>query len=360
MTNIAAECDDVSGVDSLEEIDLSYASAVADKARALMAQYSIPATPNNFATWFQYSLGTWREFNKTIDIIVSSKRPFDAVVNRSLYAAYLKLSGQSENASAAGRLQTIMQNAKGFLSAAIGENRAHLRALGGVAEAATSTTEPLVIIATLVDELSSAVSRASKLEDKLVNSAQELNEIRFSLYQAEQRAQTDALTGLANRHALDQYLRRAQLQAMETGELMCLLFIDIDHFKQFNDRFGHQIGDHVLRLIAQVLKENTSDDDLTARFGGEEFVAVLPKTELDQACKIAERIRRSIADRPIVRRGTGEFLSKVTVSVGVGQFDAGETMASLFERCDQALYQAKSNGRNQTVSERELESAFAA
>ena len=344
----------------LDEIDLDYAAAIADRASDLMAKHAIPPTPNNFAVWFQYCLGTWHQFNKTIDILVASKRPFDPTANRSLYAAYVKQTQHSGGEEASDRLQKLILEARGYLTTAVDENRAQVKALDGVARKAESTKEPLTIIASLVDELSTAITRTSKLEDRLANSSRELDEIRFSLYQAEQRAQTDALTGLANRHAVDKFLRRAQLAAMETGEPLSLLLIDIDHFKQFNDSFGHQTGDHVLRLIAQVLKETIHDGDLAARYGGEELVTVLPGADVKLAYKIAEMIRISIADRPIVRRGTGEFLSKVTISIGVAQFDPGETISGLFERCDRALYLAKRNGRNQTITERELETNIVA
>jgi diguanylate cyclase len=342
------------GPDSFDDIDIDYATAMADHARTLMATNGIPPTPNNFAVWFQYCRGTWPQLNKTIDILLTSKRPFDMAANHSLHAAYVKQNEQYGSAEASDRLHKLLDDARGFLSTAVDEHRAQVQALGGVALKAQSSKEPLTIIASLVDELSNAITRTSKLEDRLANSTRELDEIRYSLYQAEQRAQTDALTGLANRHALDKFMRRAQLAAMETGDPLSILIIDIDHFKDFNDQFGHQTGDQVLRLIAQVLRESIHDGDLAARIGGEELMAVLPGADVELAKKIAELIRRSVAERPIVRRKTGELLSQVTVSIGIAQFEPGEAMSGLFERCDQALYFAKRCGRNRTVTESEV------
>jgi diguanylate cyclase len=342
-----------------EDIDFDYATAVAERAYALMAQHAVPPTPDNFAVWFQYCRGTWPQFNKTIEIIASSKRPFDLTANRSLHAAYLKQAEHSGSSDATDRLQRLLVEARGFLTAAAEDNHAHIKTLGGYAHRARSMQEPLAIIASLVDELSLAATRASKLEDRLACCSRELDEIRYSLYQAEQRAQTDALTGLANRHALDKFLRRAQLRTMEAGEALSVLFIDIDHFKSFNDRFGHQTGDQVLRLIAQVLKESLQERDLAARLGGEEMIAVMPGANLELAAKVAELIRRTVAERPIVRRATGELLSNVTISIGVAEFMPGESMNALLERCDRALYFAKCRGRNQTVTELEIESDIA-
>jgi diguanylate cyclase len=361
MTNSDMQADlfDRLAVDD-DDIDFDYATALADRARSVMATHSVPPTPENFAVWFQYCRGTSPQLKKTIDIIIASKRPFDFAANRSLYAAYVKQHEQSGTADASDRLHKLLTEAKGFISSAVDDNRTQLQALGGVAKKAKSTREPLTIIASLVDELSTAITRTSKLEDRLANSSRELDEIRFSLYQAEQRAQTDALTGLANRHALDKFLRRAQLTAMETGDPLSVVLIDIDNFKSFNDRFGHQTGDQVLRLIAQTLKESIEDHDLAARYGGEELIAVLPDMCLERAAKVAEMIRRSVAERPIVRRTTGEKLAKVTVSIGVAEFEPGEPIGALVERCDQALYFAKCRGRNLTVTEKEIESEIAA
>jgi diguanylate cyclase len=146
---------------------------------------------------------------------------------------------------------------------------------------------------------------------------------------------------------------------METGAPLTMLMIDIDNFKTFNDTFGHQIGDHVLRLIALVLKETVRDGDLAARYGGEELIAILPGADIELSRKIGDLIRHSISERPVVRRTTGEVLSQVTVSIGVARFDPGETIISFFERCDRALYLAKMQGRNRTVTEFELRNDLA-
>jgi diguanylate cyclase len=136
--------------------------------------------------------------------------------------------------------------------------------------------------------------------------------------------------------------------------------IDIDHFKMFNDNFGHGVGDQVLRLMANVLRERLRDTDLPARYGGEELIAVLPGADLATCTAVAERIRRVISECNITRRSTGELLPSITVSIGVGEFQLGESMADLIERCDRALYHAKRTGRNRVVTEHELDQELAA
>src|SRR5207244_8174893 len=150
-----------------------------------------------------------------------------------------------------------------------------------------------------------------------------------------------------------------QIAAMENGEPLSILLIDIDHFKQFNDNFGHAVGDQVLRLVAKALRDRVRDIDLPARYGGEELIAVLPGANLAICTAVAERIRRSMAECQITRRSTGEILPGITVSIGVGQFQFGEAMADLIDRCDRALYLAKKTGRNRVVSENELNQELA-
>ncbi len=197
-------------------------------------------------------------------------------------------------------------------------------------------------------------------KSQFAEKSRELDLIRQSLTQSEERARTDTLTGLANRLALDEFFRRAQSDAMERDHPVSAFMIDIDHFKRFNDSFGHGVGDEVLRLVAKALRERVRDTDLPARYGGEELIAVLPGADLATCAATAERIRQALADCKITRRSSGEELPGVTVSIGVSQFQPGESMEDMIDRCDRALYKAKKTGRNRVVTERELEMERAA
>jgi diguanylate cyclase len=203
-------------------------------------------------------------------------------------------------------------------------------------------------------ELARATTRATRLEVSFVEKSRELATIRDSLVQSEERAKTDTLTGLPNRRALEEFFRKAQLAALEQDDPVSALLLDIDHFKRFNDEFGHGVGDQVLRLMAKVLRERVRDIDLPARYGGEELIVILPSAGLATATAVAERIRRAVAECHLSRRSTGEALPGITISIGVAQFQGGESMADLIERCDRALYQAKKSGRNRVVTEADL------
>jgi diguanylate cyclase len=326
--------------DPLDELDFEYATTVAEKAMRFMAQQAVPPTPNNFHLWFKYCLGTSSDLKRTIDI--GSQGPDDAALN-----------------NVSQQLHSVMASAKGFLTTAISDNRSQIRAISDVADRTEAGVDPKSLVESLMNELAKAATRATKLERSFVEKTRELDTIRDSLNKSEERARTDTLTGLPNRRALDEFFRKAQIAAMEKGEPLSILLIDIDHFKNFNDNFGHGVGDQVLQLMARVLRERVRAIDLPARYGGEELIAVLPGAELAACEAVAERIRRSVAECHITRRSTGEALPGITVSIGVGQFQPGESMADLIDRCDRALYLAKRTGRNRVVTEHELDRKLA-
>ena len=165
-------------------------------------------------------------------------------------------------------------------------------------------------------------------------------------------AAKDGLTGLANRRAFDQTLESEWLRAQRTRKPLALLFVDVDHFKLFNDRHGHQSGDECLRAVAKIVgAEAQRPTDLAARYGGEEFAIILPETDCDGACRVAERMRQAVLDLRI-SHGAPRAGTHVTLSVGVAaQIPALDTSSDcLLGQADQALYAAKRLGRNRVTS----------
>jgi diguanylate cyclase len=198
----------------------------------------------------------------------------------------------------------------------------------------------------------------SALKSHFDAKTREIQTLQQELDRARKRALTDTLTGLANREALYGALESAVHDAEQDDTELCLLVLDIDHFKRVNDTHGHLVGDRVIRFVASTLKRLVKGKDTAARFGGEEFAVVLPDTPVGGAMALAENIRRAIADARLVRSDTREPLNQITVSVGVGSYRRGEDINSLFDRTDQALYAAKSGGRNRVVNESAVGEAF--
>ncbi len=164
----------------------------------------------------------------------------------------------------------------------------------------------------------------------------------------EQFAYIDALTGIANRRLLEHELGRRLQDHQEQGWPFSLILIDVDHFKTFNDTYGHDLGDEVLKVVARTLSSAGRSDDLAGRWGGEEFLIITREHRPDELQRFADRVRHLIAASS-VRRVKDEL--HVTVSAGCAIVRKGETGQSLFARADECLYQAKANGRNCIVGE---------
>jgi two-component system cell cycle response regulator len=174
--------------------------------------------------------------------------------------------------------------------------------------------------------------------------------LRSNLDHSLELAVTDQLTGLHNRRYMDGQLDALMRRAGADGAPVAVLMIDIDHFKRVNDGFGHDVGDEVLSEFAIRLASNVRAADLPVRYGGEEFVVVMPETDIEAARRIAERIRLHVAGAPFRVMGGDELLS-VTISIGVAaSAGAADTPTALLKRADEAVYEAKAAGRNRVIA----------
>jgi len=163
--------------------------------------------------------------------------------------------------------------------------------------------------------------------------------------QLQQDATIDGLTRIHNRRWFDNIMHRRMQHSLETCRPLCLMLVDIDHFKSFNDQFGHMTGDRILRDIAGILLKKLRANDMLARFGGDEFVLALPETKLQSALEIAEQLRRCAHRLPIRGQQT-QIPATLTISVGISDLRSEDDIESLFQRTDNALYRAKKRGRD--------------
>ncbi len=184
------------------------------------------------------------------------------------------------------------------------------------------------------------------LSERLRGNNAAILESRRLQEQYKQHATMDPLTGLFNRRGLEDLGARLIRRLSMSDSTMSLMMVDIDHFKRFNDEFGHQAGDYVLSVVAQVLKNQLRPTDVVARYGGEELTVLLPDTRLDGARVAAERVRSKI-EHTSTKMPDGTELPAVTVSIGIAEIAPEQTLAPLMEKADAALYEAKRGGRNQ-------------
>jgi diguanylate cyclase len=232
--------------------------------------------------------------------------------------------------------------------------------LSGASEKLTSAQsheEIRSVVDTLTKSTHEMRDTNKALEERLALSRTEISSLQQSLEAIRAESLTDPLTGLGNRKYFDRSIETLVQSAMASGEPLSLLMFDIDHFKSFNDSYGHLTGDQVLRLVGMSLKQTIKGQDITARYGGEEFAVVLPNTALRQALTVADHIRRAVMSKELKKKSTGEILGRVTISVGVSMLKPGDDTDSLIERADACLYAAKRAGRNRVICEADPEYA---
>lgn len=187
-----------------------------------------------------------------------------------------------------------------------------------------------------------------KLQMQLKQMEAQCESLKVQILEKHMQTLSDPLTGIRNRLAYEEAIRLEVERHKRYGRSLCLLMLDLDHFKQVNDSFGHNVGDKVLQSVAKILAANIRSVDFLARYGGEEFVVILPELEITAANKVAEKIRKSIQALKLKIDGK---VVQVTISGGIAQIHENDTPESIFERADTAMYLAKKQGRNRVESE---------
>ncbi len=319
-----------------------------------------PATPRNYEVWYQYATGYNPSLNEMINEMLARSGTLSEADIEQVYSTYLsptRLSDRIDKVSS--RVMNEIEQVMSMMDTAVGNATTYSANLAGASQQLGSADREGVraIVEGLVQTAKEMHAANSKLEARLNASKQEINQLQENLEVARTESLTDPLTSLANRKFFDQTLVEAIRTAAAQNETLSLLMTDIDHFKTFNDTFGHLTGDQVLRLVALSVKQNVKGQDTAARYGGEEFAIILPQTTLRQAMTVADHIRRAVMGKELMKRSTGEHLGRVTISVGAAVLRPGDTVQSLIARADACLYAAKRNGRNRVICETDPELA---
>jgi len=333
--------------------------ALAKTALALMGECNVVATPDNFELFYAYATGENPAIAQAMDALIATREPFTPEILLDLRVRCLS------GARAARAMEDVSDNIHGVIDDVLGKLEASARDASDYQNRLSAATGELggnfdeggrgpADLRALVDGLIAATrameARARSLEGELQASSQQVSELRSKLDNVRKESMTDPLTGVANRKAFDDAMHRAQ-EMVASGENISLLICDIDHFKKFNDSWGHQTGDQVLRLVAACLAENVKGRDIAARYGGEEFAVLLRGTSLASATRVADQIRDTVQAKKLVKKSTGEVLGTISISIGVAQFMADEPAEAVIRRADACLYGAKHHGRNMVINQ---------
>jgi diguanylate cyclase len=216
------------------------------------------------------------------------------------------------------------------------------------------------IVGSAIRDTAQMAASSQRLEGQLKAATHQAEQLSHQLKQTQRQALVDALTGLANRRAFDTKLAELHEKFKADGDAFAVVMIDIDHFKRFNDTYGHKVGDAVLQVVGSVLKDCLTVEDYPARYGGEEFIVLLPGKSVDESFVVAEEIRRRMSEKRFRLAKSGRTIGQITVSLGIAVITGEDSQESVVERADKALYVAKNSGRNNVKSERDLEEAATA
>lgn len=332
---------------------LDLARDTALRALDLLHAHGQPPLPLHYAVAFEYLHHGNSELARFLSGHLGAGKPLDGVLLQDLYEKYVAAERHKAYQGMRNDLQNLLQALVQGISETSASNAAYRAELeSSISRLGNELTHQdlRAVAAEMVSAALAAQGQSDRLRQHLQTAQQEADQLRAELEAQRREAMIDPLTGLFNRRAMELHI--GQLWAGDAS--LCVLVLDIDHFKRVNDRYGHAVGDIVIRNVADTVRRCIRGEDVAIRFGGEEFMVLLPDTALAGALTVAETIRKRIEALRLVRKQDNFTLDPFTISLGVAERRTDDSHDTLFERADKALYHAKSSGRNRVVHEREL------
>jgi diguanylate cyclase len=329
--------------------------ALAKTTLALMGECDVPPIPENYELFYAYAAGENPSVARIIGDMLAARRVFTPAILQELRERSFPRERTEKAVGAIGANVTSQIDeviAKLEAASKGAEDYGHtLTAARGELGDARSPDALRTLVCNLISATKEMETKTHTLEKELHASSQQVSDLKTQLESVRKESLTDPLTGIANRKAFDTELNAAIAESRLSGDKLALFMCDIDLFKSFNDTWGHQTGDQVLRLVANCLSENVKGRDTAARYGGEEFSVIVRQAGVEAALKLAEQIRAHVQSKKLVKKSTGDVLGSITISIGVAELSGGEAAASLIQRADACLYRAKHAGRNCVIGD---------
>lgn len=319
-------------------------------ALPLMKKHGVPMTPDNYAVWYEHVSGANAELSEKLQAMLTDNPILTESQCTGVYEQFFNVERELvQVVEMRQELARLLKEVISFVYSTVAHtdrSNNHLAELLTRINHDMSPQEVHEVVEQILDETRQAMSNGEELSERLNTAVAEVQTLKKELDQSKREAKTDTLTGLANRKAFDELVTKVTQDADNSGLDVCLLFCDLDIFKEMNDKHGHLVGDQVLKVVSNTLKDSVKGRDLVARYGGEEFSIILLNTSLQNAKILADNIRKEIASKRIQRKDTRESLGQITMSFGVARYVPTEGVESFMQRADRALYMSKRKGRN--------------
>lgn len=319
---------------------------ISESTNELLTHYQIPPSPVNYSVIYLYASERNEKLTAELERHIQSYQEIDLTFIEGLFEKYISNSHIID--------KQILDPIEKSLTSTLEKINSQVDSDKMIASNLKKAEKALSkheyhksmqnIVAFLMSSITTSQQQHSDLSLELTHACGEVSFLKSKLKAARHEAIVDSLTGLLNRRGCD-----VKLQELDIEQVHSSLAIDIDHFKNINDQFGHFIGDKVIQRIAKVIKSSISDKDIAVRFGGEEFVVVMVNKTMSQAHEIAEKIRLAISGLKLMQRDSKAYLPSISVSIGIAERQDELNWTALFEQADTALYQAKNTGRNKSV-----------
>jgi diguanylate cyclase len=326
--------------------------AILVKVLDIFEKHNITPNPMNFLVWYEYFLASNPKLITVLDNAMQNRDGFTNTLGVRLYEEFLK-EQQADTSDLERAFRRLLERMVSKLMDWTKNMDSHTQELDHYVNQLSSRqdidSEMLRnLTGSVLSTTKSIVATQSEIQQDMVAATKHIAKLQKELEDARTEAMTDMLTKLANRRWFEQDLELA-MQATKNNNELSVILTDIDFFKKFNDNYGHQIGDAVLRFISSILKKNVEPSQLVARIGGEEFAILVPNATVEEAFTLAEHLRHKVEISHLKRKDTGETIGNITISLGVASYRVGEDWDSLYMRADKALYESKKTGRNKTT-----------
>jgi len=344
-------------------LDNIYPESIDESGRYLrltlqyISKYKLAYNPITYALWYEYATGRNDSLTQEIQALEKDKIDISFEIVLQLFRKHVADSQVLLSEKKASEFQAILTEVTRQLSqsgSTLNDQSYSLKNHAEKLSQSTTLADVSAIAEAIVSGTKSMVISSQALKQQMDATVSEITTLKKELKGIKHTARTDMLTGLLNRRGFDEALLEARLYSIDHNQALSIILADIDHFKKVNDTHGHLIGDSVLKMLSKLLKEHIKGKDIAARFGGEEFIIILPETPLKGAFILAEQIRMSLRTMKWTAKESGKSIGSITISLGVAQFKSNETTESLIHRADNALYFAKENGRNKTITELDI------